>query len=315
MNFMMKLEKKLGKYSIRNLPLYMLITYAVGYLMQVINPNIALYLSLNPEKILHGQVWRIISWVLIPPGSSNLFFVLIMLYFYYSLGRMLEATWGTFYFNYYIFSGLLFTILGAFTLYGITELYLHVVLSAPQAAQAAPYITEQFLIISNNWDIVSLSFSTYYVNMSIFLAYAATYPDMRVMLMFIIPIKVKVLGIIYGIMLCFEAINGGLLGFLVIGPSLLNFIIFFFTYKNRGISKQQKKRAKEYKMKMKPLERGVTNHKCVICGRTNITNPELEFRFCSKCEGVYEFCSDHLFTHSHFKGDTSRVVDASELKD
>ena len=112
------LERKIGKYAIPRLPMYILICYAIGYLMSFINPQIAYVLSLNPYAILHGQVWRLVTWVLIPPPEGNLFFVLIMLYFYYSLGMTLERTWGTFYFNYYIFSGMLFTILGAFCMYG-----------------------------------------------------------------------------------------------------------------------------------------------------------------------------------------------------
>ena len=112
--FINSLERKIGKYAIPNLPMYMIISYAIGYLMQMINPNIISVLSLNPYAIIHGQVWRLVSWVLIPPDTSNLFFTLLMLYFYYSIGTTLERTWGSFYFNYYIFSGMIFTIIGAF---------------------------------------------------------------------------------------------------------------------------------------------------------------------------------------------------------
>ena len=123
MNFLYKLEKKVGKYAIKNLPMYMLATYAIGYIVQLINPDVAYFLSLNPYAILHGQVWRLFSWVLIPPDSGNIIFTAIMLFFYFSISRTLEQTWGSFYFNVYIFMGLVFTVIGAFCMFGYSELF------------------------------------------------------------------------------------------------------------------------------------------------------------------------------------------------
>ena len=111
---MRELERKYGKYAVKNLPLLLIICYAIGYTTSFLAPGLLSWLSLDPRAILHGQVWRIVTWVLIPPGSSNIFWILISLYFYYSLGTTLERTWGTFRFNVYIFSGFLFTILGSF---------------------------------------------------------------------------------------------------------------------------------------------------------------------------------------------------------
>jgi hypothetical protein len=159
----------------------------------------------------------------------------------------------------------------------------------------------------NYFSILATMFSTYYVNMSIFLAFAATFPDMQVLLFFLIPIKVKILGIIYGAMLVYEFIAGYSNAYLtaanrfVIGASLLNFVVFFFT--GRGtihMTPKQVKRRQEFKREVKHSVK-ITRHKCAICGRTEETNPELEFRFCSKCEGNYEYCQDHLFTHVHIK--------------
>ena len=84
MNFLVKLEKKIGKYAIKNLPMYMLATYAIGYIIQLINSDVTFFLSLNPYAILHGQVWRLFSWILIPPDSGNIIFTAIMLFFYFS---------------------------------------------------------------------------------------------------------------------------------------------------------------------------------------------------------------------------------------
>ncbi len=297
--FMNKVERKLGKYAIPHLPLVMLIIYAVGYLMEKINPEIILYLSLNPYAILHGEVWRILSWVLIPPDASNIFLVLIMLYFYYSIGTTLERTWGNFYFNLYIFSGILFTVLGAFCFYGYIMLFGG---GAGVMDGAVLGITDAIPGGSVVFAYYSLLFSTYYINMSIFLAFAATYPDMQVLLMFLIPIKVKVLGVIYAIYLVYEAWEMGLMGLFVIGASLLNFLVFFLlTRKRLRRSPQMRARQKEYRRSVQQAEsvRTIARHKCAICGRTSEEYPDLEFRFCSKCEGNYEYCNDHLFSHKH----------------
>lgn len=300
--FINYLDKKIGKYAIPRLPLIMLITYAVGYAMEFINSDIINLLSLNPYAILHGQVWRLVSWVLIPPEQSNLFFVLIMLYFYYSLGTTLENTWGTFYFNYYIFSGLIFTIVGAFCMYGYSEIFNKDTIAAVNEVYSYTYGECSWIAGGNYYYwINSMFFSTYYVNMSIFLAFAATYPEMRVYIMFILPVKVKVLGIIYAVILVVEALQMGVMGIFVIAASLLNFILFFIsTRKGMRPSFKQRKRQKEFKRKVDTGHAHIAKHKCAICGRTSESNPELEFRFCSKCEGNYEFCQDHLFSHQHF---------------
>lgn len=284
MKFSGKFEKKFGKYAIRNLSLVLIICYACGYLFEMLYPSLLSYLYLNPyEIIFHGQIWRLVTWIIVPPSSFD-FFTLLMLYFYYSLGTTLERTWGTYRYNVYIFSGVLFTILGAFLLFAYTAIV------GGDAGMAL-------------WSYYPLAsmFSTYYVNMSIFLAFAATYPNMQVLLFFFIPIRIKILGIIYGALLIFQFITGGIAVRFVIAASLMNFIVFFLTGRGKvHMSPKQVKRRQEFKKEVKKSTK-ITRHKCAICGRTEETNPELEFRFCSKCDGNYEYCQDHLFTHTHVK--------------
>ncbi len=295
------LDRKIGKYAIPNLPLYMVICYAIGYLMELINPEICLVLSLNPYAILHGQVWRLVSWLLIPPSSFD-FWTLIALYFYYSIGMTLERTWGRFYFNYYIFSGIIFTIIGAFGLYGYEVLFQAEELASQNATYNLIYGEFPWIYgMGSKYALDSLAFSTFYVNMSIFLGFAATYPDMQILLMFVLPIKVKVLAIIYAILLAVQAYQMEIPGFFVVGASLLNFILFFIaTRKGTRMSMAQRKRQAEYKRKVKSATPPkIAKHKCAVCGRTLEEYPDMEFRFCSKCEGNYEYCQEHLFTHQH----------------
>lgn len=270
MNFLDKMERKYGKYAIRNLPMIMIAVYAAGYILTALMPEIISFLYLNPALVLRGQIWRVITWVLVPPEGLSLFTV-IMLYFYFSLGRTLEYTWGTFRFNVYILSGVFFTVIGAFLLY---------------------FITGQV-----GW------YSTYYINMSIFLAFALTYPDMEVLLMFIIPIKMKWMGYIYGFFILLSMAQGSWGDRISILMSLLNFVIFFLMSRNlRRYSPKEVHRRNEFKKNVQKVQpKGGTIHKCAVCGRTEKDGEHLEFRYCSKCEGNYEYCQDHLFTHQHVK--------------
>lgn len=295
---MSKFEKKFGKYAIPNLSLVLIICYAFGFLIQLVNENFLYFLTLNPHLILKGQIWRLVTWILVPPSGYNLFTVIIMLFFYYSIGTTLERTWGTYLYNVYLFSGFLFTIIGSFIAYFFYWIYFPAINGGEASAQIMSILFESGFTL----------FSTYYVNMSIFLAFAATFPEAQVLLMFIIPIKVKYLGILYGIMLLWEFIAGiqpsYFNGFyrIAILASLMNFIVFFIRSR-RGIkiTKGQRKTRREFKQQTMQRRHAVTRHKCAICGQTEEDNPSLEFRFCSKCNGNYEYCQHHLFTHEHVK--------------
>ena len=289
-------ERKFGKYAIRNLSFVLVFCYAVGYLLQLFGGGglVLSYLTLNPYAILHGQIWRLVTWILIPPSSGGLFFTLLMLYFYCSLGTSLERTWGTYRYNVYLFQGMLFTIAGSFLLMGYCYLFKpEISLMGAVLTIDTPY--EYFTVIA-------MVFSTYYINMSIFLAFAATFPDMQVLLMFIIPVKVKWLGILDGVVLLYDFLfRGGLVTRIVILSSLLNFVIFFFTSRSHiHMSPKQMKRRAEFRQDIRRNSK-VTKHKCAVCGQTEDDDPNLEFRFCSKCNGNYEYCQQHLFTHTHVK--------------
>lgn len=287
-------EKKFGKYAIRNLSFVLVSCYAIGYLIEIMAYNLIFYLTLDPYEILHGQIWRLVTWILIPPSESNIFFTLIMLYFYCSIGTTLERTWGTYKYNVYLFSGMLFTIAGSFLLMGCTYLFNGQEM-AMRAAMGPEYVAEYFLNIS-------FYFSTYYVNMSIFLAFAATFPDVQVLLMFVIPIKVKWLGVIYGAVLVYSFLQGDMNLKFAIAASLLNFVVFFLTSRNMmHLSPKQIHRRQEFRRDVRRGSAGITKHKCAICGRTEVDSPQMQFRFCSKCEGNYEYCEEHLYTHTHVK--------------
>ena len=292
------LQRKLESYAIPNLSLYLIICYGIGYVLQYMSDALSVpltyYLQLDPFLILKGQIWRLVTWVLIPPEESNVLFVVIMLYLYYSLGNLLERMWGTYKFNAYIFSGIGFTILGSF----VVALFCKIIGVQPY------YLGNMLVYMLDNGTLVHFGvFSTYYINMSIFLACAATIPDVQVMLMFLFPIKVKWLGIIYGVILLINCIQGGFVTWIVVGFSLMNFLVYFIRSKGKmKLTASQARTRQQFKSRMRAAEsesRNTTRHKCAICGRTELDGEHLEFRYCSKCEGNYEYCQDHLFTHEH----------------
>lgn len=281
MNFLNKMERKFGRYAIHNLTKYMIICYIIGfaleYLQALFEIPLISWLYLSPAHILRsGQIWRLVSWLLIPPGSNNIIFVLIMLMFYYSIGTTLERTWGAFRYNVYVLGGILCTVIGAFLLYFVM-------------GDVSVYYMP--------------AFSTYYINLSIFLAFAMNYPDMQVLFMMFIPMKMKYLAYLDVAYLLYDMIKGDWGIRTVIIASLLNFIIYFLVTRNYWrISPQEIHRKQQFKKAVHPkMANGVTKHKCAVCGRTEKDGDNLEFRFCSKCNGNYEYCQDHLFTHQHIK--------------
>lgn len=281
MSFLQKMERKYGRYAIKGLTRYIILTYVIGYILWLVTPGWIPYIRLEPGLILHGQVWRLFSWLLVPPQSLDIF-TIVMLFFYFSIGTNLERTWGDFRYNVYIFGGLIITVIGAFICYAIAK--------AGMSTGTIP--------------LIGGAFSTYYISMSIFLAFALTYPNIQVLLFFVLPIRVKWLGVIYAAFIIYDCIYMSWVGRVAVIASLFNFIIFFFMTRNYlRVSPREIKRKKEFQKAVQQTvaKPGQTRHKCAVCGRTELDDPNLEFRYCSKCNGSFEYCQEHLFTHEHVK--------------
>ena len=145
---------------------------------------------------------------------------------------------------------------------------------------------------------------TYYINLSIFLAFAASYPDMELLLYFILPIKIKWMGLVYGVYILYQLATGNPASRIVIISSLLNFVVFFLSSRNlKPYTPKEQVRKAKFRQQTRPhmTYANGAKHRCAVCGRTELDDSSLEFRFCSKCNGNYEYCQDHLFTHQHVK--------------
>lgn len=305
-HFLENLERKLRGRAVPHLTAVMIGCFVLGYIMQAISPNAAQYMSLNIHEVLHGQLWRIVTWVIIPPDSID-FFTIIMLFFYLSIGSSLERTWGDPRYNIYIFGGMLISIAAAFiTYFAFSAFYPRVIVGAA----------------------IGSFFSTYNICMSILLAYAATFPNATVLLMFVIPLKMKYLGLVYAAFILYDCIqyiraavsSGNALYWIyviAIAAAMLNFVLFFFSMRTRlRLTPEQKRRQREFRRSVENAGKAVSparsqksgakiiempgaRHRCEICGRTELSDPQLEFRYCSKCAGDHEYCMDHLYTHTH----------------
>lgn len=277
MNFLNKMERKLGKYAIQNLTFWLIGFYILGYIIEFTMPNVLAWLALEPYYVMQGQVWRLVSWILIPP-STNLIFMIFMLMCYYFIGISIEHAIGTFRYNVYLLGGMIISTISAMALYGINYL-----------------VTGTYLRGIGN------SFSTNYINMSLFLTFAVLFPNAQFQLYFLIPVKAKWMGIIEAVWAAFSFIGGDISQRVAILASLANFLIFYLCTRNyHRVSPKEIHRKQVYRQQMRQSQ-GVTRHKCAICGRTEKDGDNLEFRFCSKCEGNYEYCQEHLFTHQHIK--------------
>lgn len=302
MSWLNKLERKFGRYAIPNLIVYLIGAYSIGFVLNMVFPSVLNYLNFQPYYIFHGQIWRIVTWIFMPT-DSNIIFLVIMMMFYYQLGTALERAWGTFRFNAYIIGGILLTEAASLIVYAVIY---------AAFGQAVAFSTSS---------IMGQMISTNYINMSIFLAFATLYPDMQVLLYFIIPIKMKWMAAVYVIVMVFSVWDSyhsiyaytqssvtalwyaGIM-LLCIVASLLNYLIFFLSTRNLSrYTPHEVHRRQQFRAQMREPRAGsgIAKHKCAVCGRTELDDPMLEFRFCSKCEGNYEYCQDHLFTHQHIR--------------
>ncbi len=301
MKWFAKMEKKYGRYAIQNLIRYMLMINVAGAVLGLINPMIYYqYLSLDVYQILHGQIWRLVTFLLYPSLSFgggafliNLIFYGIMIYVYYWIGGVLEQIWGSFRFNAFYFFGIILTIAAAFIYY-----FILVHANGSGMAQRIGY------------EVIGQSVRLDDLNLSMFLVFAFLFPNTQFLLYFIIPIKAKWLGFlylgfnVYEIVMCFMSRNPvNIMTMFMILASMVDFVIFYLIARHpQGLEAavRQKKRRVVYKNAAAKYN-SQPRHRCVICGRTEKDSPGLEFRYCSKCEGNYEYCSDHLFSHEHVR--------------
>lgn len=262
-------------FGIPNLMLYVVIGNIIVWLFSMMDTTGTLVnlLCFSPYHIMRGQVWRLLTFIIIPNSSGLL--AIVFFYFYYMIGKTLENQWGTPKFNIYFFSGVLLTIVYGMVVYWVGKINFFV--------------------------------SAEFIYLSMFFCFATLYPDMQVLLFFIIPIKMKWLGIVDAVFFIYQILVLPFPYNLLPLVATLNYLLFcggwlfdFFRparRKNRQntVNFKNEVRRIQYEQKNKPYSR-----KCEVCGRTDADYPDLEFRYCSRCQGYHCFCIDHINNHQHF---------------
>ena len=272
--------------GIPNLMLYIVLGTTAVYLVTTLSRNYYLYslLYFDRELILQGQIWRLITYPLTYNAGSSLL-TAITLFCYYSLGRAMENTWGTL----------------RFTLFYLTGVVM--------------------------MDIYCMIFGGYasvtYLNLSLFLSYATMYPNAHFLFFFIIPVRAWIFALLDLVLVLLELFTGTFPGNLFAVISLANYFLFFgkdvlnviplsWRINARRLFRKGSSQTPPPRPKVIPFNAGSYEastaapkapyiHRCTICGRTDISHPDLEFRYCSRCSGYHCYCEDHISNHTHIQ--------------
>lgn len=267
--------RKHPRFGIPNLMTVLVAGTAIVFLMDMFSGGMASgLLAFNSDAIFHHlQLWRLVTFVFVPL-SNQIFSLVLSLYFYWWIGSTLEREWGTAKFNLFYLFGMLFNII---------------------------------------LGLIMGSVSITYLNLSMFFAFATLFPDMRVLLFFIIPVKIKWLAWVdagfFALTIVVNLVHMNWLGALVPVVAVLNYLLFFWSdimellgRKRTRFQHQTSAQTVNFKKATKKAqqEKGYI-HKCAVCGKTDTDYPDMEFRYCSQCNGYYCYCPEHLHNHVHIQ--------------
>ena len=298
--------------GIANLMLYIVLGTGAVCLASMINGGSLIYelLAFDKSLILRGQVWRLFTWIFTNILHSNPFLNVLFLYFFYNIGRTVEMTIGTFKFN-------------LFYAAGIVLMDLFAMISCP----IQDVIIGNYLVTAETFSMSIYSGMGSYLHLSLVLAFATTHPDSHFYLFYIIPIRAWVMALVYLVLTVIGVLNMcypvNLMPhalFPLIG--LLNYFLFFGDQMSNLLPLSWRAKIKRKsgpargpapgrpiqfpgagaapQQKAQPVKADYT-HRCTVCGRTDVSHPDLEFRYCSKCNGYHCYCQDHISDHTHIQ--------------
>lgn len=271
--------------GIPNLMLYITLGSAIVYILSMFDRSSTLYYALcfNRPLILEGQIWRLFTYAF-TYNAGNLLLTAIGLVCYYSLGSVMERYWGTLKFNLFYLSGMV--------------------------------IMDLYALVVGHFTIATLNADIFYLNMSLFLAYATMHPNAHFLFLFFIPVKAWIFAIIELALVIFQLFTSPFPYNLFPVVALLNYFLFFGKDVLNVIPMSWRINLRRSPKKQKPSARGPIpfrpaanqsaaaakapyTHRCTVCGRTDVSHPDLEFRYCSKCNGYYCYCQEHISNHTH----------------
>jgi membrane protein implicated in regulation of membrane protease activity len=261
----------LAPYAVPNLTLGLIAAQVLVFVLAMSRPAILSQALLVPELVLEGQVWRLISFVAVPP-TMNLLFAFFFWYMFYLMGTALEGFWGAFRYNAFLLIGYLATVAVSFV--------------SPETGS-----TNAFL------------------EASVFLAFATVYPEFVFYIFFVVPVKVKwlaalqVLGYVY-----LFALNDWPVRLLLLA-SIANYLLFFWRDIIGRVRNSQRHMTAQVGRTTKVKQ---PFHRCTVCGITDLTNPEMDFRYCTQCDGSHGYCTEHVRNHEHIKKPAAPTTDEAK---
>lgn len=257
MGLLDRLERKLRRYAIPNVTLYLILGQVLFFVFEMSGRFVLDRVVLIPALVLAGEWWRLITFLFIPPVTSPIF-ILFAWYLFYLMGSALEGHWGAFRYNVFLLVGYVITVAVSFLMpfYPVTNLF---------------------------------------IGGSVFLAFAFLYPDFQLYIFFILPVKIKWLALLTWIGYGYELLVGPGSTRLVVLASISNFLIFFgkdISWRMKTGKRRMAEQARQFSGKREAF------HTCATCGKTDISHPQMEFRYCSDCGGL-GYCMEHIFNHEH----------------
>ena len=261
-----RLERSIGKLAIPRLPFVIAVTSAVVYALGMLRPGFMMQLLLIPQLVLTGQVWRVITWVFVPPPSGNIFWTAIAILFYLSLGNTLEQEWGAFKLNVYYLIGIVGTVVASLAL--------------------------------------GLPMTSEYLHATVLFAFATLFPNVQFLLFFIVPIRAKWSALIAAGFMAYQAYRGEMGDRVAIGIAIANYLLFFTPTllslaKGAGVvAKQERRRAEIFEDEDRASR---PERKCKICGLTD-EDKGSDLRVCT-CQEVCGgkatvYCLPHARSHN-----------------
>lgn len=261
MNLLDKLERKIGRYAVHNVTIYLIAGQTIFYVMFMTGRLDRTTTVLAAVLLRQGEWWRLGTFLFDPPLSNPLF-AFFAWYLFYLMGSALEEQWGAFRYNVFLLVGCVMSVGVAFLV--------------PQAA------------VSN-----------VFIGGSVFLAFAFLYPDFTLNIFFVLPVRIKWLALLTWLGYGFQLLFGSWSTRLLVLASTCNFLLFFgrdlaWTLKSGG-------RRMAWQSRQPSRRESGPVHRCTVCGITDKSHPQMDFRYCPDCAGQRGYCQDHIRAHEHVK--------------
>ena len=284
MSLLSRWERRFGRFAVPNVTVVLIVGQVFLFVAQQLNPpnggvDVLESIRLYPAAVLSGEVWRLVTFLFVPP-LTNLIFAFIFWYLFYLMGTTLEANWGTFRYNVFLLIG--------------------------YVASAGTAFIVHFALGG-----VNMPANNGFLYGTVFLAFARLYPDFVMYLLFILPVKIKWLALIQWIGYALGFVAGDWMAKGMIAASVLNYFLFFGRDIWRDM-KQGHRRMRHQARTLRTPQRLV--HKCAVCGLTSEESPQTQFRYCSRCDGERCYCPEHLHNHEHASRASGEVGGERKVK-